>query len=183
MVESHGMAAPSSSSRGSHTGFWRRTSATFWSSLLSTEEAYPLPLAVFCCLGGTPSFWRTNSPSLATSFSFFLFFRLAGANQLTARVGKGGRGRRGYDLEVSLGANPLALFARSSCKPLFLFRDISSSSSSELLSIRAMTSPRAWTPKNLSGLSSESETWIAGSLYSSLSLFLKMELVYLHLEW
>ena len=76
-------------------------------------------------------------------------------------------GRWGCDREVSLGVDPLALSARSSRKPFFLFRDISSSSSSELLSIRTTMSPRAQTLEDLFGSSSESEMWITSSPYSS----------------
>ena len=131
MKELYDMAAPSSFSQGSHARFWGCTSATVWSSLLSTEKALPLPLAVFYCLD---SFWRTNSPSLANSFSFLFFFRLVTTNGLTVGGGGGGRARGGWDPEASLGADFLALFARSSCKPLFLFIPISYSSSSELSS-------------------------------------------------
>ena len=133
------MAALSISNRGSYVGFWWRTSTTCWSSLLSTEKARLWPLAVFYCFG---SFWRTTSPSSATSFSFLFFFKLGMASRLTAGGGGGGGGGggrrvgRGWDLEVSFCTDPLALSTRSFFRPFFLSRAIFSSSS-ELLSIRA----------------------------------------------
>ena len=83
------MATPSNSSQGSHTKVGRRTSATLWSSLLSTKEALPWSLAVFCYLG---SFWEATSPSSAISFSFLFFLKLATTNRLI--VGGGGEERR-----------------------------------------------------------------------------------------
>ena len=138
MVKFHGMATPSIFNRRSHARFWWRTSTTFWSSLLSTEEACPWPLAVFYCFG---SFWQTTSATSATSFSFLFFFRLGRGSRLTVgggggEGGGGGRARRGWDPKVSFYVDPLALSARSSHKPFFLFRAISSSSF-ELLSTLA----------------------------------------------
>ena len=138
MVKFHGMAAPSISNQRSHARFWWRTSITFWSSLLSTEEARPWPLVVFYCFG---SYWWTASATSATSFSFLFFFRLGVGSGLIVGGGGGGGGEgeragRGWDPEVSFYVDPLALSARSSHRPFFLFRAISSSSS-ELLSTRA----------------------------------------------
>ena len=97
------MAVPSSSSRGSHTRVGGRTSTTLWSSLLSTKEAIPWPLAIFYYLG---SFWETTSPSLATS-SFLFFFRLATVNGLTVGGG-GGERRKRLGLEGVLKHRPLS---------------------------------------------------------------------------
>ena len=137
MVEFQGMAASSSSSRRAHAGFWWHTSATFWSSLLSSEEARPLSLAIFCCLG---SFQQTTSPLLGYLLLLPFLLQVRHKKQVNCRrrqrEGGGGTGR-GQDLEVSLGVGPLFLFSRSSFRPFFLFRAISSSSS-ELLSTRQL---------------------------------------------
>ena len=84
-------------------------------------------------------------------FSFLFFFKLGMGSKPTIGGGGGGKAGRGWDPEV-----PLFLSARSSFRPFFLFKAISSSSS-ELSSMRAMTRPRVRTPKNLSGSSSKSE--------------------------
>ena len=142
--------------------------ATCQSFLLSTEEALFLPLAVFGSFGGTSSLQGTNYPSLTTSLSFFLFFRLASVKGLTERGG--GRGGGGsWAPEASLGADPLALLARSSWRPLFLSSGISSSSSSsssssfssssfELLVMCATMNQKAQMLEDLSILSFEFET-------------------------
>ena len=98
-------------------------------------------------------------PPLANSFSFLFFFRLVIANRLTVGGGGEGRDRGGWDPKASLGIDPLALSARRSRKPFFLFKAISSSSSSsKLSSTRATMNLGVWTPEDLSSLSSESET-------------------------
>ena len=96
-------------------------------------------MAIFCYLG---SFWGTTFPSLTISFSFIFFFKLGRGEQANCR--KGGGASRGWDPEV-----PLFLYAKSSFRPFFLFRVISSSSS-KLLSIQATMSLGEQIMKDLS---------------------------------
>ena len=161
------MAALSNSNWGFYVKFERRTSATCLSFLLLAEEASPCPWLSLEALE-EPSHCRGLTPLLDNSLSFFLFFRLAGTKGLT----KEGRGRRrgeeSEDLEVSLGADPLALPVRSSQRPLFFYSGFSSSSSSssESLAMRVTMNPEVRTLENLSSSSSKSVTWITGFPYS-----------------
>ena len=50
------------------------------------EEACPLSLAIFCCMG---SFGGTASPSLV-SFSFLVFFKLGIGSKSVMGIGRGG---------------------------------------------------------------------------------------------
>ena len=139
MEELQGTVVPSNSNRGFQVGW--RTLAECLASLLSTVEAGPLFLAIFCCLG---SFWGTTSPSSTISFSFIFFFKLGRGEQANCRKRRGGGAGRGWDPEV-----PLFLYAKSSFRPFFLFRVISSSSS-KLLSIQATMSLGEQIMKDLS---------------------------------
>ena len=56
--------------------------------LLALDQGSPpLALGLFLKLGGNLLIMRDHSPSLATSLSFFLFFRLAGAKGLIVEEG------------------------------------------------------------------------------------------------
>ena len=150
MEEFQGIAAPSNSNLGFQVGW--HTSAKCLASLLSIEEAHLLSLAIFCYLG---SFSGTTSPSSTISFSFLFFFKLGIESSPTVRGGGGGgRVGGGWDLEASLGPNPLAL--RRSRNPFFLLSNSISSYSSEPLSTHVTMGLGEWATKDLSSLSSES---------------------------
>ena len=116
----------------------------------------PFTLGRLGNLGGTPSSKGITSHSSVTSLSFFLFLRLAGTKMLTKGGGGGGRVGGTWDPEVSLGIDPLALPARSLCRPFFLLSKGILSSSSELLSMQATMSLKGRTTEDLSNSSPES---------------------------
>ena len=149
MEEFHGMVALSNSSRGAQVCYCWRSSATPGSSLLSTKVAYPLSWAIFYFLVS----WRITSPSSNSCFLLF-FFKLGMGSRPVTGGGRGGREEGGWDFGASLEDDPLLLPVRRSFKPFLELSDISSSSSSELLSIFASASPGVQTPKILSDLSS-----------------------------
>ena len=156
-----GMAAPSTFSRGDQMRCWRRTSAPICSSQLSTKVALLSlgSLAIFCCL---VPFWGATSPSLSSYTGLFFFkFGIACSPRLVGIEGKEGEEweeLRTWGLLLNL--TPLFLAAMSSLRPLFLqFNAISSSSSLEVLSRRAITRIEVWTPECLPGSSSASEIW------------------------
>ena len=153
MEELQGTTAPSNSNQ-EFQARWH-TSAECSAFLLFTEEARPLSLDILCCLD---SFWGTTSPSLAPFFLFLFFFKSGRGCKLSAGGGGRGRGRvgKGWDPRASLDDDPLFLSARSSLRPVFLFRAISSSSS-ELSSMRATRRLEVRTPEILSGSSPKSE--------------------------
>ena len=133
------IAAPSTSSWGDQVRFWRRTYALIYSSQLSTKmDLLSLgSLAIFCCL---VPFWGATSPSSSTCIGLF-FFRFGIAFNLRSVGGRGGRGGK-----VG-GTWPLFLAVMRSLRPLFpRFNFISSFSSEEVLSGRAITKIGAWTP-------------------------------------
>ena len=96
-------------------------------------------------------------PLLGHLLLLYFLLQIGNGKWVDHKRRKGGRAGKGWDPEVSLGASPLFLSAKSSFKLLFLFRAISSSSS-ELSSTRAIMNLREQTTKDLSSLPSESET-------------------------
>ena len=161
---SHGMVAPSSSSWGAQVCYYRHTSVSIGSSLLSTEEAC-LSLAFLGCFD---PFEGTTSPS-STSCTFLFFFKSGQGSGSTVVIGRGGgRLAETWDLGISLDNPPLFLLVRRPFSPFLGLISISSSSS-ELGSIQATMSLREWAAECLSKSSSEFGSWIIGSAHSSLS--------------
>ena len=137
-VTSHGMGAPSNSSRGDQVrcsllrAALSRLSIDF--ALLSLGS-----LPFFCCL----AFWGPTSPSSSSSTGLFRLKFGMGCNAGSVEGGGGGGGREvgTCSLGASLKDYPLFLLDIRPCRPDLGFKSMPSSLISWLVSIRATISP------------------------------------------